>query len=66
MNTFLIRMNLEELRDRLSRYLRCPCSLADARSILLNAGFVESSLGWLTRDMRPLMIAFYAPRGGLV
>ncbi len=66
MTTYLVQVNLNQLRERLSRCLRCPCSLADVRDLLANTGFVESSLGWLTHDVRPLMIAFLRPNGRLV
>lgn len=64
MKTYFVPMNLNEFRDRLSRSLGCRCSLADVRSLLENAGFEETWLGWFTHDMRPLMIALYPQRLG--
>ncbi|MBK9118147.1 MAG: hypothetical protein IPM18_00850 [Phycisphaerales bacterium] len=59
MTTYLLHVDLEDIRERLSRCLRCSLGLADTRSILRSAGFVECSLGWLTYDVRPLMITFH-------
>jgi hypothetical protein len=66
MTTYLLQLNLNVLRERLSRGLRCPCTVADVRSYLESAGFVESPQGWLAHDLRPLMIAVHRPRVGVV
>lgn len=66
MTTYLLRLNLNTLGERLSRTLRCRLSAADVRSLLQSAGFVESPLGWLTHDVRPLMLVCFRPSGARI
>jgi hypothetical protein len=63
MTTYVLRLNLRTLAEQLSRSLRCRLSSADVRGFLQSAGFVESPLGWLTCDLRPLMLMFARPAG---
>ena len=65
MSPYLLRLDLNALSERLSHSLGCRLSVADVRGILENAGFVESPFGWLTNDMRPLMMVFARSTGGL-
>ncbi|MFH1746117.1 MAG: hypothetical protein ABIG44_03620 [Planctomycetota bacterium] len=61
MNAYLIQFDLNVLRMKLSHSLGCPLSIADVREYLESAGFVESQRGWLTSDLRPLMLAYLPP-----
>jgi hypothetical protein len=63
MTTYVLRLNLRMLAEQLSRSLHCRLSSADVRCFLQSAGFVESPLGWLTQDLRPLMLVFARPAG---
>lgn len=58
MCTYLLQLDLDSLCVRLSRSFGCRLGVADVRGLLESAGFVESPLGWLTHDVRPLMMVF--------
>lgn len=64
MTTYVLRLNLVAISERLSRSLHRRLSSADVRSFLQSAGFIESPLGWLTQDPRPLMLVFVRPARG--
>ena len=63
MRTYLLQLDLNTLSERLSRSFGCRFGVAEVRSLLRSAGFVESPLGWLTQDVRPLMMVFVRPTG---
>ena len=65
MNTYLIQFDLSILGARLSRALNCQLSITEVREFLEQAGFVESPQGWVTDDLRPLMLAYLQPTGTL-
>ncbi|HPM23305.1 MAG TPA: hypothetical protein PLP66_05330 [Phycisphaerae bacterium] len=58
MDAHLLQLNLNVFRARLSRRLRCQLSVADVADLLRSAGFEETPVGWLTYDLRPLMMTF--------
>ena len=66
MRTYLLQLDLSSMCVRLSRSFGCRLGVADVRSLLQSAGFVESPLGWLTHDVRPLMMMFVRRSGRLV
>ncbi|MGD8452006.1 MAG: hypothetical protein PVJ57_09335 [Phycisphaerae bacterium] len=57
MNTYLLPLDLAVLSSRLSHALGCRVTVADVRGILRGLGLVEGPFGWLTEDVRPLMLA---------
>lgn len=62
MFAYLIDIDLQALSRWLTNILGGSVSRADVREILRVAGFVESPSGWITRDLRPLMLAITDPR----
>jgi hypothetical protein len=66
MRTYLLRLDLNTMCERLSRSFGCRLGVADVRGLLQSAGFVESPLGWLTHDVRPLMMMFVRRSSRLV
>ena len=61
MNAYLVHFDLAQLSQRLSEWFSCRLSVADVRELLQAAGFVESTYGWLTSDLRPLMLVSVPP-----
>ena len=61
MNAYLVQLDLSALSKRLSRWLGCRLSVADVRDLLRRTGFTESDFGWLTTDVRPMILAYVRP-----
>lgn len=65
MAAYYVQCDLGEMSERLSRALGGTVDVADAREILMGAGFVEYHGGWLASDLRPLMLALINRPGWL-
>ena len=61
MNAQVLQIDLPRLSERLSRWFGCRVSVAEVRDLLQSVGFVRSPHGWITNDLRPLMLLCQEP-----
>ena len=61
MATYLVQLDLNSIGTELSAALGTTIAPADVREILQGVGYVESSQGWVVKDLRPLMLALGRP-----
>lgn len=65
MARYVLHFDLRHLASHLSHALKCNLTDADVREMLQDLGLVESSMGWLAEDLRPLALAYIKPGGWL-
>jgi len=61
MHAYLVSLDLRLIAERLSGWLGCRINAADVRELLEHLGLKESDKGWLTADLRPLLLACVRP-----
>lgn len=65
MARYVLSFDLRQMALHLSRTFKCEFSDSDVRDLLLTLGLVESPMGWLAEDLRPLALAYLKPGGWL-
>lgn len=65
MARYVLSFDLRQLARQLSHALKCDLTDADVREMLQTLGLVESPMGWLAEDLRPLALAYLKPGGWL-